>query len=127
MQRVFGLPAGEFPYEKHVPPSVELELLKVQDPEQYSTYWEVLCHFFICERLKGHSRGGGAHSTWAEYLFSGVSGDKVKAPSVLSEPQARRLASQSRVTLEESAAGPSSSAHPQNFCYFGRRSMTSQT
>src|SRR4051812_37051352 len=47
MQRVFGLPAGEFSYEEHVPPSAELELLKVQDPELYSTYWEVLCDFFI--------------------------------------------------------------------------------
>src|SRR3954463_3777504 len=44
MQQVSGLPACEFPYEEHVPPSVELELLKVQDSELYSIYWEVLCH-----------------------------------------------------------------------------------
>src|SRR3954465_13797447 len=43
MQHVSGLLAGEFPYEEHVPPSAELELLKVQDPELYSTYCEVLC------------------------------------------------------------------------------------
>ena len=53
MQHVSGLLAGEFPYEEHVPPSAELELLKVQDPELYSTYWEVLCHFFICRESKG--------------------------------------------------------------------------
>src|SRR5436189_2979511 len=47
MQHVSGLPAGEFPYEEHVPPSAELELLKVQDPELYSTYWELLCHFYL--------------------------------------------------------------------------------
>src|SRR3954465_7087624 len=84
MQQVSGLPMGEFPYEEHVPPSVELELLEVQDPELYSTYWEVLCHFFICERLKGCSRGGLAYSTWAEYLFPGVSRERIKNPSVLS-------------------------------------------
>src|SRR3954462_110733 len=99
MQRVSVLPAGEFPYEEHVPPSVELELLKVQDPELYSTYWEVLYHFFICEQLKGRSRGGVAYSAWAEYLFPGVSGDKIQKPSVLPESQVRQLVSQSRVTL----------------------------
>src|SRR5436190_10357215 len=104
MQRVSDLPMGEFPYEEHVPLSVELELLKVQDPELYSTYWEVLCHFFICGELKGQSRGGVAYSTWAEYLFPGVGGDRIQEPSVLSDSEARRLASQSRVTLEESIA-----------------------
>src|SRR5436190_20140995 len=104
MQRISGLPAGEFPYEEHVPPSTELELLKVQGPELYSTYWEVLCHFFICGELKGRSRGGVAYSTWAEYLFPGVSGDRIQEHSVLSDSEARRLASQSRVTLEESIA-----------------------
>ena len=29
MQRVSGLSTGEFHYEEHVPPSIELELLKV--------------------------------------------------------------------------------------------------
>src|SRR4051812_39966156 len=38
MQHVSGLPTGEFPYEEHVPPSAELELLKMQDPELYFTY-----------------------------------------------------------------------------------------
>src|SRR3954471_23414218 len=83
MQHVSGLPTGEFPYEEHVPPFAELELLKVQDPKLYSTYWEVLCHFFICEELKGRSRGGIAFSAWAEYLFPGVGGDKIQESSVL--------------------------------------------
>src|SRR5438045_7171400 len=97
-----GLPADEFPYEEHVPPSKELELLKVQDPELYSTYWEVLCHFFICGELKGRSRSGVAYSTWAKHLFPGVGGDRVQEAPILSDSKARRLASQSRVTLEES-------------------------
>src|SRR3954471_3699433 len=84
MQQVSGLSAGEFPYEEHVPPSVELELLKVQDPELYFMYWEVLCHFFICEQLKGRSHGGVAYSTWAEYLFPGVGGERIKKSVVLS-------------------------------------------
>src|SRR3954468_3220132 len=91
MQHVSGLPAGEFPYEEHVPPSAKLELLKMQDPELYSTYWEVLCHFFICGESKGQSRGSVAFSTWAEYLFHGVGDDKIQEPSVLSESEARRL------------------------------------
>src|SRR5436189_2210006 len=53
MQQVSGLPAGEFPYEEHVLPSAELELLKVQGPELYSTYWEVLCHFFYLWGAEG--------------------------------------------------------------------------
>src|SRR4051812_16433456 len=126
MQHVSGLPAGEFPYEEHVPPSAELELLKVQDPELYSTYWEVLCHFFIRGESKGRGRGGVAFSTWAEYLFPGVSEDQIQELIVLSESEARRLASQSRATLEESVAGSSSSIPPRNFCYFGRQPITSQ-
>src|SRR5204862_1484168 len=118
MQQVSGLSAGEFPYEEHVPPSAEVELLKVQDPELYSTYWEVLCHFFICGELKGRSRGSIAYSTWAEYLFSGVGEDKIQEPSILSDSEARQLASQSRVTLKESVADSSSRAPPKNFCYF---------
>src|SRR4051812_13382171 len=108
MQQVSGLPAGEFPYEEHVPPSAELELLKMQDPELYSTYWEVLCHFFICGELRGRGRGGVAFSTWAEYLFPEIGGGRVQEPTVLSEPVARQLASQSKVTLGESVAGSSS-------------------
>src|SRR3954463_8606085 len=77
MQRVSALPMGKFPYEEHVQPSAELELLMVQDPELYSTYWEVLCHFFICGESKGQSRGGVAFSTWAEYLFPGVGEDQI--------------------------------------------------
>src|SRR4051812_40127203 len=65
---VFGLPVGEFPCEEYVPPFVELEMLKKQDLELCSPYWEVFCHFFIYERLKDRSRGGLAYSAWAEYL-----------------------------------------------------------
>src|SRR4051812_9333424 len=102
MQHVSGLPAGEFPYEEHVPPSAELELLKTQDPELYSAYWEVLCHFFICGESMGWGRSGVAFSTWAEYLFLGVGEDQKQELAVLSEPEARRLVSQFRVVLEES-------------------------
>src|SRR3954469_2016392 len=120
MQHVSGLPAGEILYEEHVPPSAELELLKVQDPELYSTYWEVLCHFFICGELKGRGRGGMVFSSWAEYLFPGIGADQVQELTVLSELEARQLASQSKVTLKEPVAGSSSRAPPRNFCYFER-------
>src|SRR5204863_6983337 len=82
------------------------------------------CNFFICERLKGRSRGGLAYSAWAEYRFPGVGGDKIKKPFVFSESQAQRLTVLLGVALEESEAGSSSNIRPQNFCYFGRRPMT---
>src|SRR5438270_3706371 len=126
MQHVSGLPAGEFPYEEHVPPSAKLELLKMQDPELYSTYWEVLCHFFIFRESKGRGRGGVVFLTWAEYLFPGISADQVGEFVVLSEHKARHLALESKVTLKEPVAGSSSGAPPRNFCYFGRRPMTSR-
>src|SRR3954470_15181309 len=126
MQHVSGLPAGEFPYEEHAPPSAELKLLKTQDPELYSTYWEVLCHFFICRESKDRGRGGVVFSTWAEYLFPGIGADRVQELTVLSETKARQLALQSKVTLSESLAGSSSRAPPKNFCYFGRRPLTSR-
>src|SRR3954469_23499093 len=118
-------PRASFPYEEHVPPSAELELLKMQDPELYSMYWEILCHFFICGELKGRGHSGVAFSTWAEYLFPRIGADRIQELTVLSETEARRLASQSRATLEESAAGSSSRVPPRNFCHFGRRPMTS--
>src|SRR3954470_22498838 len=126
MQHVSGLSAGKFPYEEHVPPSAELELLKIQDPELYSTYWEILCHFFICGELKDRGRGGVAFSTWAEYLFPGIGADQVEELTVLSELKARKLALESKVTLKESVAGSSSRTPPRNFCYFGRRPLTSR-
>src|SRR3954465_2305894 len=126
IQQVSGLSAGEFPYEEHVPPSAELELLKARDPELYSTYWEVLCHFFICGELKGRGRSGVVFSSWAEYLFPGIGTDKVQELTVLSELKARQLTSQSRAALEEPVAGSSFRASPRNFCYFRRQLMTSR-
>src|SRR5436853_618346 len=38
MQRVSGLPVGEFPYEEHVPRLIELEAMKDHNLELYSTY-----------------------------------------------------------------------------------------
>src|SRR4051812_16108060 len=126
MQHVSGLLAGEFPYEEHVPPSAELELLKTQDPELYSMYWEVLCHFFIYRESKGRGRGGVVFSTWAEYLFPGIGAHQVEELTVLSELEGRQLALETKVTLKESVAGSSARAPPRNFCYFGKRPMTSQ-
>src|SRR4051812_35633834 len=126
MQHVSGLPAGEFPYEEHVPPSAELELLRMQDPESYSTYWEVLCHFFICKESKGRGRGGVVFPTWAEYLFPGIGADQVGEFAVLSEHKARQLALEFKVTLKEPVTGSSSRPPPRNFCYFGKRPMTSR-
>src|SRR4051812_6348526 len=100
MQWVSSLPVGEFPYEEYILPFAELDVLKEHDPELYSAYWEVLCHFFICERLKDRSHGGLAHSTWAEYHFSCAGTDQIGMPFVLLESQAQQLATISGVTLK---------------------------
>ena len=49
MCEVSGLVMGDAPYEEYVPTSEELHLLRKEDPQVYETYWEVLCHFHICE------------------------------------------------------------------------------
>jgi len=58
MYEVSGLVNGDVPYEEYVPSTEELHLLKKSDSLVYETYWEVLCHFYICEQATGwRSRG----------------------------------------------------------------------
>ena len=47
MYEISGLVMGDAPYEKYVPSTEELHLLK-KDPLVYEAYWEVLCYFHIC-------------------------------------------------------------------------------
>lgn len=72
MFEVSGLPMGELPYEEFVPTEEELNQLKAKSPEIYNTYWEVLCHFFICGKLTKWRSGGLKQISWAKYLFNGV-------------------------------------------------------
>ena len=53
MFEVSGLFMGDLPYEKYIPSTEELHLLKKNDPQVYETHWEVLCHFHICAHATG--------------------------------------------------------------------------
>ena len=71
MYEVLGLVIGDTPYEKYIPSTEELHLSKKSDPLVYGTYWEVLCHFHICEQVTGWRSGGIKQMSWATYLFPG--------------------------------------------------------
>jgi len=51
LYEVPGLVIGDAPYEEYVPTTEELHLLKREDPQVCKTYWEVLCHFYICGQI----------------------------------------------------------------------------
>ena len=38
----------------------------------YKTYWEVLCHFYICAQVTGRKSKGVKQMSWANYLFGGL-------------------------------------------------------
>jgi len=58
MYEVSELMIGDAPYEEYVPSTEELHFLKKGDPLVYETYWEVLCHFYICGQVIGWRSGG---------------------------------------------------------------------
>jgi len=72
MYEVSGLVIGDTSYEKFVPSTEELHLLKKSDPIVYEIYWEVLYHFYICGQLTGWRSGGVKQISWANFLFPGV-------------------------------------------------------
>ena len=72
MYEVSGLVIGDVPYEEYIPSTEELHLLKKSDPLLYETYWEVLCHFYICGQVTRWRSGGIKQMSWANYLFSWV-------------------------------------------------------
>jgi len=72
MYEVSGLMIGDAPYEKYVPSTEELHLLKKSDPLVHETYWEVLCQFHIYGQVTGWRSGGINQMSKATYLFSGV-------------------------------------------------------
>ena len=50
LHEMYEVSVGDTPYEKYVPTSEELHLLRKEDPQVYGTYWEVLCHLHICSK-----------------------------------------------------------------------------
>jgi len=63
---------GDLPYKEYIPSTEELHLLKRDDPQVYKTYWEVLCHFYICAQVTRRRSGGVKQVSWANYLFCGL-------------------------------------------------------
>lgn len=48
MHEVTGLPEGDYPYKEFILNHWEFRALEKQNSRIYGTYWEVLCHYFIC-------------------------------------------------------------------------------
>jgi len=63
-----GLVIGDAPYEEYVLTTEELHLLKKDDPQVYETYWEVLCHFYICGQTTDWRNMGVKQMSWVSYL-----------------------------------------------------------
>jgi len=38
----------------------------------YETYWEVLCHFYICSQITSWRNRGVKQMFWVSYLFNGI-------------------------------------------------------
>ena len=72
LYEVSGLVIGDAPHEEYVPTSEELHLLKKEDPQEYETYWGVLCHFHICGQISFWRNRGVKQMSWASYLFNGT-------------------------------------------------------
>lgn len=57
MHEVSGLSLGEMFYEEYIPTAEALHILKKESPGVYDTYWEVLCHYYICCKIQGSGTG----------------------------------------------------------------------
>ena len=70
MWEVSALPLGSLPYEEYFSCEVELALLKKQEPALFETYWELMCHLYICSSMHGSHKGASYSSkSWGNYLF----------------------------------------------------------
>jgi len=72
MFEVSGLSMGDLPYEKYIPSTEELHLLKRDASQVYETYGDALCHFHICAQVTGWRSKGVKQLSWANYLFGGL-------------------------------------------------------
>ena len=72
MHEVSGLVMGDTSYEKYVPSTDELYLLKKDDPLVYEIYWEVLYHFHVCAQTIGWRSGRIRQMAWVSYFFYGL-------------------------------------------------------
>jgi len=72
MFKVWGMSMEDLPYEKYIPSTKKLHLLRRDSPWVYETYWEVLCHFHICTKVTRYRSRGVNQMSWANYLFGGL-------------------------------------------------------
>ena len=63
------MPMGDLPYEEYIPNIEKLHLMKKNAPLVYETYWEVLCHFYICAQITGQRAGEVKQMSWTNYLL----------------------------------------------------------
>ena len=75
---------GSLSYEEYFPCAEELTQLEKNEPTLYETYWELICHYYICLYL--HPSHGNLISlkSWTGYLFPKVDGpvEDLQAPVV---------------------------------------------
>jgi len=70
MWEVSALPMGSLPYEEYFTYEAELTLLEKQKPTLFETYWELMCHFYICSSMHMSHKGASSSSkSWGNYLF----------------------------------------------------------
>ena len=74
MFEVSDLSIGDLSYEEYILSTEELHLLKKNAPQEYETYWEVLCHFHICPQATRWRSGGVKQMSRVNYLFQGLRG-----------------------------------------------------
>ena len=60
---------GSLSYEEYFPCAEELTRLEKNEPTLYETYWELICHYYICLYL--HPSHGNLISlkSWTGYLI----------------------------------------------------------
>ena len=66
---ISNLSVGSIRYEEYFPCTIELEQMEKDNPELFETYWELMCHFYIC--MDVHNAWGNTNGikVWADYLF----------------------------------------------------------
>ena len=62
MWEIFALPVGSLPYEEYFPCEAELTLLEKHEPALFETYWELMCHLYICSSMHGSHKGASCSS-----------------------------------------------------------------
>ena len=69
MWEIFNLPIGLMSYDGYFPCTMELEQMEKDDLEMFGTYWELMCHFYICMDVYNTHGNENWIKVWADYLL----------------------------------------------------------